>query len=123
MTFIGDVAFVEGRSPSKTTAIVLRRCLKATGDDTDDFLRAMSVQPVTFFGELDDDWSRKPFIGQHVFKIVQAAGYGGTENDLWLAVTDQAAPYKIAKPKREATGRAKKAGQDGRRLTARTRSA
>ncbi len=110
MAFIGDVAFVYGRSPSKTTAIVLRRCLKAKGDDTDSFLRAMSIKPETFFREIDDNWYRKPFIGQHVFKVAQAAGYGGTENDLWLAVTDQDAPYRVSKPKRVAASRAKKAG-------------
>ena len=97
MAFIGDVEFVSGRSPSKTIAIVLRRCLKATGDETDGFLRAMSIKPEALFREIDDDWSRKPFLGQHVFKVVQAAGYGGTENNLWLAITDQTAPYRTTK--------------------------
>ena len=99
MTFIGDVEFMEGRSPSKTTTLVLQQCLKcrqqAGGKEVDGLFERLSIQPAAFFKEIDADWIGKPFIGQHVFKVVQAAGYGGTEDDLWLAVTGGAAPYVV----------------------------
>ena len=99
MTFIGDVEFVEGRSPSKTTTVVLRKCLgceKQAGEkEIDGFLERLSIKPEAFFKDIDADWIGKPFIGQHVFKVVQAAGYGGTEDDLWFAVTGARAPYAI----------------------------
>ena len=114
MAFTGDVEFLEGRSPSKTTTMVLRRCL-ACGQETADaaieaFLEEHAIRPAAFFTDIDDSWADKPYIGQHVFKTVQAAGYGGTENDLWLAVTDHAAPYRTTPPKRAGKGKAKKAG-------------
>jgi len=99
MTFIGDVAFVEGRSPSKTTTVVLRKCLKcekqAGEKEIDGFLERLSIKPEAFFKDIDADWTDKPFIGQHVFKVVEAAGYGGTEDDLWLAVIGATAPYAV----------------------------
>ena len=114
MAFTGDVEFLEGRSPSKTTTMVLRRCL-ACGQETADaaieaFLEEHAIRPAAFFADIDGSWADKPYIGQHVFKTVQAAGYGGTENDLWLAVTDHAAPYRTTPPKRAGKGKAKKAG-------------
>ena len=99
MTFIGDVEFMEGRSPSKTTTVVLRKCLgcrKQAGEkEIDGLLERLSITPGAFFKEIDADWIGRPFIGQHVFKVVQAAGYAGTEDDLWLAVTGASAPYAI----------------------------
>ena len=99
MTFIGDVAFVEGRSLSKTTTLVLRKCLGCEKQDgekgIDGFLKGLSIKPEAFFKDIDADWIGRPFIGQHVFKVVQAAGYRGTEDDLWLAVIGATAPYAI----------------------------
>ena len=99
MTFIGDVEFMEGRSPSKTTTVVLRKCLgcrKQAGEkEIDGLLERLSITPGAFFKEIDADWIGRPFIGQHVFKVVQAAGYRGTEDDLWVAVTGGMAPYAI----------------------------
>ncbi len=99
MAFIGEVAFVQGRSFSETTAVVLRKslgCGKHAGEqEIDGFLRRLSIKPEAFFRDIDTDWIGRPFIGQHVFKVVQAAGYGGTEHDLWLAVTGGMAPYAI----------------------------
>ena len=97
MTFIVD--FVEGRSPSKTTTAVLRKCLgcinQAGQEQIDGFLERLSIKPEAFFTDIDADWLAKPFIGQHVFKVVQAAGYVGTEDDLWVAVTGSMAPYAV----------------------------
>ena len=115
MTFIGDIAFVEGRPHSKTTALVLRKCLgseKLTGEqEVDDFLNGLSIKPAAFFKDIDADWTDKPFIGQHVFKVVEAAGYGGTEDDLWLAVTGGTAPYAVktraVQPKKPAVAKVK----------------
>jgi hypothetical protein len=99
MTFIGEVDFVEGRSHSKTTTAVLRKCLgcaKQAGEkQIDGFLERLSIKPDAFFEDIDADWLARPFIGQHVFKVVQAAGYVGTEDDLWLAVTGSMAPYAV----------------------------
>jgi hypothetical protein len=99
MTFIGDVELVEGRSPSKTTTVILRKCLgcktQAGEKEIDGFLESLSIKPEAFFKDIDADWIGKPFIGQHVFKVVQAAGYGGTEDDLWFAVIGSRAPYAI----------------------------
>ena len=99
MTFIGDVELVPGRSPCKTTTVVLRKCLRcrkeAAEKEIDGFLERLSIKPAAFFREIDADWIGRPFIGQHVFKVVQAAGYGGTEDDLWLAVTGATAPYAV----------------------------
>ena len=96
MTFIGDVEFVEGRSHSNTTTMVLRRCLgyenQAGEKEIDGFLKRLSIKPDAFFKDIDADWLARPFIGQHVFKVVQSAGYLGTEDDLWLAVTGSMAP-------------------------------
>jgi hypothetical protein len=114
MAFTGNVEFLEGRSPSKTTAMVLRRCLgcgqDAAGAAIEAFLEKHGIKPSAFFTDIDGNWAAKPFIGQHVLKTVQAAGYGGTENDLWLAVTDETAPYRTTQPKRATTGKGKKAG-------------
>jgi hypothetical protein len=101
MKFNGDLDFKEGRSPSQTTTILLQRCLgcakgvemKGIGE----FLEGLFIKPMAFFRDIDTDWLSKPFIGQHVFKVVQAAGYGGTENDLWVSVTEHPAPYAIKK--------------------------
>jgi hypothetical protein len=99
MTFIGDVALVQGRSPSETTTVVLRKCLgcdkQAAEREIDGFLESLSIKPAAFFKDIDADWIQRPFIGQHVFKVVQAAGYGGTEDDLWFAVVGARAPYAI----------------------------
>jgi hypothetical protein len=99
MTFIGDVEFVEGRSHSKTTTVVLRKCLRCENQagekKIDGFLEGLSIKPIAFFEDIDADWLARPFIGQHVFKVVQAAGYLGTEDDLWLAVTGSMAPYAV----------------------------
>ena len=99
MTFIGDVEFVEGRSHSNTTTMVLRRCLgyenQAGEKEIDGFLKRLSIKPDAFFKDIDADWLARPFIGQHVFKVVQSAGYLGTEDDLWLAVTGSVAPYVV----------------------------
>ncbi len=77
--------------------MVLRKCLgceKQDGEEgIDKFLKGLSIKPEAFFKDIDADWTDKPFIGQHVFKVVEAAGYGGTEDDLWLAVTGGTAPY------------------------------
>lgn len=115
MTFIGDVAFVEGRSLSKTTTLVLRKCLgceKQDGEkEIDGFLKGLSIKPEAFFKDIDADWTDKPFIGQHVFKVVEAAGYGGTEDDLWLAVIGGTAPYAVkgrgGQPKKPAVAKVK----------------
>jgi hypothetical protein len=113
MAFTGEVEFVDGRAPSKTAAMVLRRCLgcgqEAAEAAIEAFLRKLSIKPSAFFADIDDSWADKPYLGQHVYKTVLAAGYGGTENDLWLAVTDHAAPYRTTKPKRETARKAKKA--------------
>jgi hypothetical protein len=110
MAFTGNVAFQDGRSPSKTTAMVLGRCLgcgqKAAGAAIEAFLEKHDIKPSAFFTDIDGNWADKPYIGQHVFRVVQAAGYGGTENDLWLAVTDETAPYRTTQPKRATRGKA-----------------
>lgn len=119
MTFLGDVEFVEGRRPSQTAAVVLGQCLgcgkKNDGKEIEKFLLGMSIKPDAFFRDIDADWSGKPFIGQHVFKVAAAAGYEGTENELWLAVTGNVAPYAIKKVKaqpkkavRKVVGKSKK---------------
>jgi len=99
MTFIGDVEFMDGRPHSKTTAVVLRKCLgcekQDEGKEISEFLERLSIKPEAFFKDIDADWTGRPFIGHHVFKVVQAAGYGGTEDDLWLAVTGSTAPYAM----------------------------
>lgn len=117
MTFIGDIAFVDGRSFSKTTALVLRKCLgcdKLDGDgEVDGFLKGLSIKPEAFFKDIDTDWTDKPFVGQHVFKVVEAAGYRGTEDDLWLAVTGGTAPYVVkgrGSPAKKAVAAKLKAG-------------
>jgi hypothetical protein len=130
MTFIGDVEFMEGRSPSKTTTMVLQQCLgcrKLAGETVvDGLFERLSIKPDAFFREIDADWIGKPFIGQHVFKVVQAAGYGGTEDDLWLAVTGGAAPYVIkergGQQKKLAVKKTKTAPKAGRRAPRPSRS-
>jgi len=101
MTFIGDLDFKDGRTPSQTTTLVLGRCLEAMGKDIDTFLQGMSINPLAFFSDINTDWLRRPFIGQHVFKVLQAAGYKGTENDIWYSVTGSTAPYAVKRPKAE----------------------
>jgi hypothetical protein len=99
MTFLGDIEVVEGRSPSNTTTVLLRECLgnkkEAGGKDIAGFLEGLSIKPEAFFKEIDADWIGRPFIGQYVFSVVQSAGYKGTEDDLWLAVTGARAPYPV----------------------------
>ena len=103
MAFIGNVEFKDGRAPSQTTTLVLQRCLgcdKLTGaKDIGDFLEGMAIRPEAFFHDINGDWTGRPFIGQHVFKVVQAAGYGETEHDLWFSVMGHDAPYPIKKAK------------------------
>ena len=122
MTFIGDVKFVDGRSPSDAAALVLRRCLRCEKQEGSErigtFLERLSISPRAFFADIDTRWMDRPFIGQHVFKVVRAAGYEGSENDLWLAVTGNAAPYRVLKrkpqhqgaPSPKAEGKARRAG-------------
>ena len=115
MTFLGSVNFVEGRTASKTTALVLQECLgcgkQDEGKAVSKFLATLKIKPDAFFADIDGDWSGRPFLGQHVFKVVQAAGYEGTEHDLWNTVTGDIAPYpvKISKAVRakEAKARSK----------------
>jgi len=99
MAFLGNVAFSAKRSPSQTAAIVMQRCFKrrenGSATTIEKFLESMSIKPEAFFRDIDADWLQKPFIGQHVFKVVQAAGYAGTENNLWESVTGYEAPYPI----------------------------
>lgn len=103
MAFLGSVEFVEGRSASKTTTLVLQRCLRCGKQDegkaVDEFLKRMKINPDAFFRDIDGDWHGRPFIGEHVFKVVRAAGYEGTEHELWIAVTGDRAPYPVKKPK------------------------
>ena len=110
MTMLGHVDFKEGRSASQTTALVLQRCLGTGKDDgtkaVNKFLEGIKIKPIAFFSDIDGDWQGRPFIGQHVFKVVQAAGYEGTEHDLWNTVTGDPAPYAVKSPK---TDRIKKA--------------
>lgn len=105
MKFTGDLDFKEGRSHSQTTTILLHRCLGcAKGDETKgigEFLGKLSIKPEMFFTDIDGDWVGRPFLGQHVFKVLQAAGYKGTEHDLWYTVTGRTAPYAVKKPKAE----------------------
>lgn len=102
MTFPGDRDLHEGRSPSQTTTLLLRQCLglswKSQGKEIDDFFEGMAIKQTDFARDIDVDWAAQPFVGQHAFKILQAAGYEGTPNDLWQAVTGQDAPYHIQKP-------------------------
>lgn len=99
MTLISDVEFMEGRSPRETTTAVLQKCLgferTAGRKQIDGFLEQLSIKPEAFFNDIDTDWLGRPFIGQHVFKVAQSAGYLGSEDDLWLAVTGSTAPYAV----------------------------
>ena len=110
MKFAGDLDFKEGRSPSQTTTILLQRCLGcARGVETKgigDFLEGLLIKPAAFFADINGDWVGRPFLGQHVFKVLQAAGYEGTEHDLWYSVTGRTAPYKVTKLKAEPKTRA-----------------
>lgn len=103
MAFLGNVEFVEGRSASKTTAMVLQKCLGCSKQDEvkaiGDFLEGLKIRPDAFFRDIDGDWDGRPFIGAHVYKIVLAAGYEGTEHDLWQSVTGDPAPYAVKVPK------------------------
>lgn len=112
MSFIGDLDFKEGRSPSQTTKILLQRCLGcAKGDETKGigaFLEGMQIKPSAFFMDIDGDWASRPFLGQHVFKVLHTAGYMGTEHDLWNTVTGSAAPYAVKKLKAPPKKRAAK---------------
>lgn len=118
MKFAGDLDFDEGRTPSQTTTILLQRCLGCSkGDQTKgigEFLEGMLIKPSAFFKDINGDWIVRPFLGQHAFKVLQAAGYEGTEHDLWYSVTGRTAPYKVTKPKPEPKRRsAPKATQTG----------
>lgn len=103
MGYLGSVDFVEGRSFSKTTSLVLQRCLGCSSADgrhaIGEFLGTLRIQPEAFFRDIDGDWNGRPFLGEHVYKVVKAAGYEGTEHDLWTAVTGFPAPYPIKAPK------------------------
>jgi hypothetical protein len=109
MTFAGDLDFKQGRSPSQTTTILLERCLGcARGNETKgigEFLEGLLIKPSAFFKDISGDWVMRPFLGRHVFKVLQAAGYEGTEHDLWYSVTGRTAPYKVTKPKAEPRNR------------------
>ena len=109
MTFLGNLDFNEGRNPCQTTTIVLQRCLDGEGKDIETFLKGLSIDPQAFFTDINADWLRRPFIGQHVFKVLQAAGYKGTENDIWESVTGSTAPYAVRKPKAEPKKRSHRA--------------
>ena len=93
----------------------MRKCLGCEKQDgakeIDGFLKGLSIKPEAFFKDIDANWTDKPFIGQHVFKVVHAAGYRGTEDDLWLAVTGGTAPYATkergGQPKRPAVAKVK----------------
>jgi len=98
MSYLGNVDFVEGRAASKTTALMLEGCLDE-GESVNEFLETMKIKPDAFFKDIDGDWNGRPFIGEHVFKVVQAAGYEGTEHDLWNTVTGDPAPYPVKLPK------------------------
>jgi hypothetical protein len=103
MTLLGSLDFVEGRSVGKTTIMVLQRCLHCGSGEgreaIDVFLKGLKIQPDAFFRDIEGDWSGRPFIGGHAFKIVQAAGYEGTEHDFWTTVTGYPAPYPVKMPK------------------------
>ena len=110
MRFTGDLDFKAGRSPSQTTTILLQRCLGCIrGDESKgigEFLEGLFIKPIAFFTDINGDWAGRPFIGQHVFKVLQAAGYAGTEHDLWYTVTGSTAPYAVKKAKAEPKKRA-----------------
>ena len=110
MAFIGNVEFVEGRPASKTTTLVLKRCLHCGKDDgkvINEFLETLNIVPDAFFRDIDGDWDGRPFIGGHVFNIVQKAGYEGTEHDLWESVTGNLAPYPVKNAKKPAPKKTK----------------
>lgn len=106
MAFIGEVNFKEGRTPSKSITLVLEQCLGCpkppTGVEIEKFFTALKIKPGAFFRDIDADWPARPFIGQHAFKIVQTAGYEGTEHDLWVTVTGNEAPYAVKQAKKPA---------------------
>jgi hypothetical protein len=112
MRFAGDLGYKAGRSPSQTTAILLQRSLAcAPGSEEKrirEFLEGLSITPSVFFADINGDWDGRPFLGRHAFKVLQAAGYQGTEHDLWYSVTGRTAPYFVKKtkpePKRSAAG-------------------
>jgi hypothetical protein len=112
MAFAGDMDFKEGRSPSQTTTLILQQCLgkskKSKGNELEDFFEGLAISSRAFAKDIDADWITKPFIGQHAFKIVLAAGYEGTENDFWLAITGRDAPYFIKKPAKKPSPRKSK---------------
>jgi hypothetical protein len=109
MAFLGHLDFKDERNPSQTTALVLQRCLEGTGKDIETFLKGLLIDPSTFFSEINADWHRRPFIGQHVFRVLQVAGYKGTEHDIWELVTGTMAPYPIKRAKADARRRAARA--------------
>jgi hypothetical protein len=130
MAFLGNLAFVEGRPVGKTTRLVLQLCLgcgtRDEGKAIGVFLKGLRIQPDAFFKDIQDDWNSKPFIGEHVFKVIQSAGYEGTEHDLWDSATGNPAPYpvKISKADRlkraaAALGEAKAKKKTVRRKTTR----
>jgi hypothetical protein len=117
MRFIGDLDFRAGRSPSQTTTILLQRCLGcAKGDEAtgvERFLERLLITPLAFFMEINGDWAGRPFLGKHVFKVLQAAGYQGTEHDLWYSVTGRTAPYMVKGLKTEQKRRAVRNARKG----------
>jgi len=104
------LAFLEGRSVSKTVTLVLESCLGGGDQDSGkaiaEFFARMKIHQEAFFRDISGDWDGRPFLGEHAFKIVRAAGYEGTEHDLWIAVTGFEAPYALKSPKVSAHGKA-----------------
>jgi hypothetical protein len=103
MGFLGEVDFKDGRSPSQTTTLILQRCLGCArqdpGNELEGFFKSLAITQKAFAKDIDADWDLQPFVGQHAFKIAQAAGYEGSENDFWLSTTGRDAPYPIKKIK------------------------
>jgi hypothetical protein len=101
MRFIGDLDFQEKRSPSQTTTALLQLCLGcAKGEETEgikELFKGLLIKPEAFFAMINGNWAGRPFLGQYAFRVVQAAGYKGTEHDLWYSVTGRTAPYAVKK--------------------------
>jgi hypothetical protein len=101
MGFLGEMEFKDGRPPSQTTSLILQRCLgckrQDPGKELEEFFKSLSITQKAFAKDIDADWESQPFVGQHAFKIAQAAGYEGSENEFWLSTTGRDAPYPIKK--------------------------
>jgi len=105
-----SLVFLEGRSVSKTVMLVLESCLGGGDQDggkaISEFFTRMKIHQEAFFRDISGDWDGRPFLGEHAYKIVRAAGYEGTEHDLWIAVTGFEAPYALKAPKVSALDKA-----------------